>query len=69
MITMEEDTNEVTSPLLTPERVAEILNVKLPKVWSMLRSKELPGIHIGREWRIEQSALNEYIRRNRNIPK
>lgn len=74
MIVMQEDkkeTNEfeVTSPLLTAEDVATLLNINVDKIWAMLRNKQLPGIRIGREWRIEQNALNEYIRKGRNMPK
>jgi putative molybdopterin biosynthesis protein len=51
---------------LTPEQVASILNIRERKVVDMLRRKELPGVKIGKEWRIDRSELDAFIERNRN---
>ena len=48
---------------LTPRDVAEELNTSQAQVMALLRSGELPAIKIGGRgfWRIERSALEDYI--------
>jgi excisionase family DNA binding protein len=45
--------------------VAEILNVSASQTYALVRSGELPAIKIGGrgQWRVERSALEEYIAR------
>lgn len=50
---------------LTLTDVAETLNVSLSQVKALVRSGELVGIKVGGRgtWRVEASALEEYIQR------
>lgn len=50
---------------LTLADVAEVLNVTVRQVYSLVRSGDLRGIQIGGrgQWRIEADQLEDYIRR------
>ena len=50
-----------THPLLKPHQVATILNVDIATVYRHLHSKELPGIKVGRVWRIHPLDLDWYM--------
>jgi excisionase family DNA binding protein len=45
--------------------VAEVLNISAAQVYALVRSGQLPAIKIGGrgQWRVEASALEEYIAR------
>ncbi len=45
--------------------VAEVLNISASQTYALVRSGELPAIKIGGrgQWRVESSALEEYIAR------
>lgn len=45
--------------------VAEILNISASQTYALVRSGELPAIKIGGrgQWRVESSALEDYIAR------
>ncbi len=45
--------------------VAEVLNVSSAQVYALVRSGDLPAIRIGGrgQWRVEVSALEDYIQR------
>jgi excisionase family DNA binding protein len=45
--------------------VAEILNISASQTYALVRSGELPAIKIGGrgQWRVERSALEDYIAR------
>lgn len=60
-----EDRPEV-QPLLTPEQTAKLLNITERKLGELLRSGELAGIKVGREWRIDYADLEKYIRERRS---
>lgn len=47
--------------LHTPADVADILQMPVNTVLNFLRAKKLPGIKIGREWRIPDNDLQSYI--------
>lgn len=47
---------------LTVEEVAEQLKYHPETVREMLRNHLLPGRKVGREWRVSQLALDEFIR-------
>jgi excisionase family DNA binding protein len=51
--------------LLTPEQVADILQVSVKTVKNWLRAGKLQGIKTGQLWRIEPEALDEYLNRQR----
>ncbi|HWH28266.1 MAG TPA: helix-turn-helix domain-containing protein [Mycobacteriales bacterium] len=45
--------------------VAEVLNISASQTYALVRSGELPAIKIGGKgtWRVERSALEDYIAR------
>ncbi len=51
--------------LLTPEQVADILQVSVKTIKNWLRSGKLRGVKMGQLWRIEQEALQEYLNRQK----
>ena len=56
----------VTGPrFLQLADVAEILNISAAQTYALVRSGELPAIKIGGrgQWRVESSALEDYIAR------
>lgn len=50
---------------LTLEDVATYLNVSVPQVYSLVRSRELPAIKIGGRgvWRVDRAQLEAYVDR------
>jgi len=55
----------VTARFLTLADVAETLNISASQTYALVRSGELPAIKVGGrgQWRVEVSALEEYIAR------
>lgn len=55
----------MTSRFLQLADVAEILNISAAQTYALVRSGELPAIKIGGrgQWRVERSALEDYIQR------
>ncbi len=49
------------NPLLTPEQVAERLAVSPKMVRAWLREGKIPGIRLGRLWRVDPDALETWI--------
>lgn len=49
--------------LLTPNEVAELLNVSVAQVYTLLRGNELPGLKIGKRgvWRVDPDQLSAYV--------
>lgn len=47
--------------LLTPEETAERLAVSRKSIMNWLRSGQLPGVKIGKLWRIKESELEQFI--------
>ena len=47
--------------MLTPYEIAEILQVSYDTVLSLIRQGELPHVKIGRQYRVSEKALNDYI--------
>ncbi len=57
--------DSVESRFLTLTDVSETLNVTLAQTKALVRSGDLPAIKIGGRgaWRVERSALEDYIKR------
>ena len=56
--------------LLTPEQIADNLQLNKETVLRWLRAGELQGIKAGKQWRIEHDKLKEFLERgNRNATK
>ena len=52
--------------LLRPADVAEELHVSTREVQRLLRQGTLPGIKVGRRWRVAPAALDRYIEEGGN---
>ncbi len=51
--------------LLTPEQVAEVLQIHVLTVYNYIRQGKLSAIRLGRSYRIGQDDLNHLIEVNR----
>lgn len=49
--------------ILLPEEARKILSIGRNAIYSLLKTGELKGFRIGRQWRITQKALDEFINR------
>lgn len=47
---------------LTVQEVAEVMRVSKMTVYRLLHSGELPGVRVGRSFRVPQDALAEFLR-------
>lgn len=47
---------------LTVEEVAELLRVSSRTVQRLLKEGKLPGVRVGRQWRIPRAELLAYLR-------
>ena len=50
--------------LLTVREIAELFQTTRQQVRKMLRNGEIPAVKVGREWRIPQEYLEEFIEEN-----
>ena len=59
------DDRPVASRFLTLADVAETLNISAAQTYALVRSGDLPAIKIGGrgQWRVESTALEEFIAR------
>ena len=48
--------------LLTPEQVAESLQISKITVMTYLRTGKIKGIKVGRLWRIQESDLRDFLK-------
>ncbi len=48
--------------VLTIPEVAEALRVSVPTVRRLIKSGDLPARQVGRQWRIAESALDDWLR-------
>ena len=46
---------------LTPEEAAAYLRLNAQTVYRLLRDGQLPGVKVGRQWRIRRAALEQYL--------
>jgi len=53
---------------LTVEEVAEVMRVSKMTVYRLLHSGELPGVRVGRSFRVPQDALEAYLRSSSTVP-
>ena len=58
------DTLDQLDTLLSTEEVAEYLGVGQATVYRWCREGSLPAVKIGRRWRVRDSALEEFVRKN-----
>jgi excisionase family DNA binding protein len=50
-----------TEPLWTVQEVAEYLRLDSSTIRAMAREGKLPAIKVGRVWRFQKTALEEYL--------
>lgn len=48
---------------LTPEEAAEVLEISVAAVYRRLRSGDLAGFQLGRQWRIPRQAIEAFKQR------
>ena len=53
-------TNDNAS-FLTVAEVAELMRVSKMTVYRLIHSEELPAVQVGRNFRVRESAVNEYL--------
>jgi excisionase family DNA binding protein len=49
------------SELLTPDEAAVYLRLNPQTTYRLLRGGQLPGVKVGRQWRIRKSTLDAYL--------
>ena len=54
--------SEEKSALMTIEEVAEYLRVHPSTVYRLVRQGSLPAVKIGKQWRVDREALEEWLR-------
>lgn len=53
--------NEEKGKFLTVAEVAEIMRVSKMTVYRLVHSGELPAVRVGRSFRVNETAVNEYL--------
>ncbi len=53
---------------LTVEEVADVMRVSKMTVYRLLHSGEMPGVRVGRSFRVPQDALEAYLRSSATAP-
>lgn len=51
--------------LLTVEETAKYLKMSPQVIRRWLREKKLPGVKIGKEWRIDKQAIDDMLKQNK----
>jgi excisionase family DNA binding protein len=51
----------MTEKFMSVREVAKLLNVQKRTVQRLFQKKKLPGIKVGKEWRIKESDLEKWI--------
>lgn len=49
------------SPLLTPNQVASVLNIKVRQVYLLIKRKQILSLKVGRQLRVREDALYQFI--------
>jgi excisionase family DNA binding protein len=61
------DNAGVKNTLLTTEEVMAILRVNTRTVYRLIRSKDIPAVRVGRQWRFRRSDLEGWLDRDRRM--
>ena len=48
--------------LLRADAVADLLDIPTPRVVRLAREKLIPSVRVGRQWRFDPEALEDWIR-------
>ncbi|MGV8123950.1 MAG: helix-turn-helix domain-containing protein [Candidatus Xenobiia bacterium LiM19] len=57
----ESEAMTMVEKLFTPQQVAEHLSLEKKTVEDYLRAGKIPGVKVGREWRVRERDLQAYI--------
>ena len=57
--------NDKGMDIMTVEEVAAYLKMSPQVIRRWLREKKLPGVKIGKEWRIDKQAIDDMLKQNR----
>jgi len=68
MATTKNSNNLIPTRLLTGDEIAEILNVSRSFAYQLMRTGEIPTVHIGRSVRVRQQDLERFIEENLSNP-
>jgi putative molybdopterin biosynthesis protein len=52
---------------LTPQEVSDLLRVSVYTVRRWIKEGDLPAYKVGRGWRISESDIDEWLRRNQSV--
>jgi excisionase family DNA binding protein len=50
---------------LTPEEIADYLQVQPQTVWRMIRRGDLPAIRVGRVYRVQREDFDDWLKQRR----
>lgn len=53
--------NNDNGSFLTVAEVADLMRVSKMTVYRLIHSEELPAVQVGRNFRVRESAVNEYL--------
>ncbi|WP_042379663.1 helix-turn-helix domain-containing protein [Corynebacterium resistens] len=53
--------NNDSGAFLTVAEVAKLMRVSKMTVYRLIHSEELPAVQVGRNFRVRESAVNEYL--------
>lgn len=53
--------------ILTTEELQEVLKISERRAKALMRTKEFPSIRIGRDYRVDEEALMEWLKTTKNI--
>jgi excisionase family DNA binding protein len=56
---------KIDDPLLTTREVMAILRVDTRTVYRLIRSRNIPAVRVGRQWRFRRSDLEGWLDRDR----
>jgi excisionase family DNA binding protein len=54
--------------LLTAKEVARFLRINEYTLYRLVSQKKLPAIKVGSQWRFQRRILEQWLRKNMNIP-
>jgi len=55
--------------LLTPQEVANFLNIDKFTVYQLLAQKQLPAFKVGNQWRFKRKMIEAWLRKNSDVQK
>jgi excisionase family DNA binding protein len=59
------DTSRIERALLTTEEVMAILRVNTRTIYRLIRTRDIPAVRVGRQWRFRRNELEGWLTRDR----